>query len=159
MDNATLRGRERESHQNGHSSGQRKVVSARTIKRYHHQCWSMGVGRDTLRQIQTFRSKSNGRDCGVTVIGTVTHRARGWKLPDMKEDRQYKQWLSKVILQDNIAIFTVPYKRCGLTKTCSSDDDAFYVFLQKQKIGAELHVYLEEGTYHKRLFRGLTLMI
>jgi len=35
-----------------------------------------------------------------------------------------------------------------------SDDDVFYLFLQKQKIGAELHVYLEEGTYHKRLFRG-----
>ena len=24
----------------------------------------------------------------------------------------------------------------------------------RNKIGAELHVYLEEGTYHKRLFRG-----
>jgi hypothetical protein len=35
-----------------------------------------------------------------------------------------------------------------------SDDDVFYLFLQKQKIGAELHIYLEEGTYHKRLFRG-----
>ena len=23
------------------------------------------------------------------------------------------------------------------------------MFLQKQKIGAELHIYLEEGTYHK----------
>ena len=34
------------------------------------------------------------------------------------------------------------------------DDDVFYLFLQKQKIGAELHIYLEEGTYHKRLFRG-----
>jgi hypothetical protein len=34
------------------------------------------------------------------------------------------------------------------------DDDVFYVFLQKQKIGAELHIYLEEGTCHKRLFRG-----
>ncbi len=35
-----------------------------------------------------------------------------------------------------------------------NNDDVFYLFLQKQKIGAELHVYLEEGTYHKRLFRG-----
>jgi hypothetical protein len=34
------------------------------------------------------------------------------------------------------------------------DDDVFYLFLQKQKIGAEPHIYLEEGTYHKRLFRG-----
>jgi hypothetical protein len=34
------------------------------------------------------------------------------------------------------------------------DDDVFYLFLLKQKIGAELHIYLEEGTYHKRMFRG-----
>ena len=34
------------------------------------------------------------------------------------------------------------------------DDDVFYLFLQKQKIGAKLHIYLQEGTYHKRLFRG-----
>jgi hypothetical protein len=34
------------------------------------------------------------------------------------------------------------------------DDDVFYLFLQKQKIGADLHIYLEEGAYHKRLFRG-----
>ena len=34
------------------------------------------------------------------------------------------------------------------------DDDVFYLFLQKQKIGAKVHIYLEEGTHHKRLFRG-----
>jgi hypothetical protein len=35
--------------------------------------------------------------------------------------------------------------------TCQSadDDDVFYLLLQKQKIGTELKVYLEEGTYHK----------
>jgi hypothetical protein len=35
------------------------------------------------------------------------------------------------------------------------DDDVFYCSCRNQ-IGAELHIYLEEGTYHKRLglFRG-----
>jgi len=64
-----------------------------------------------------------------------------------------------------------------LLQTCHApvicnDDDVFYLFFQKQKIGAKLHVYLEEGTFHddpsfivltetkfsfrciKRLFRG-----
>jgi len=34
------------------------------------------------------------------------------------------------------------------------DDDVFYLFLQKQKIGSKLHIYLYEGRYHKRRFRG-----
>jgi hypothetical protein len=32
--------------------------------------------------------------------------------------------------------------------------DVFYLFPQKQKRGAEFHIYLEEGMYQKRLFRG-----
>jgi hypothetical protein len=40
----------------------------------------------------------------------------------------------------------------------AQSDDVFYLFLQKQKIGAELHIYLEEGTIRGCL-EGLTLMI
>jgi hypothetical protein len=43
-----------------------------------------------------------------------------------------------------------------LSSRCSHDvrDLMSFICSQKQKLGAELHVYLEEGTYHKRLFRG-----
>ncbi len=34
------------------------------------------------------------------------------------------------------------------------DDDVFYLFLGKTKNRSRAPPYLEEGTYHKRLFRG-----
>jgi hypothetical protein len=36
------------------------------------------------------------------------------------------------------------------------DDDVFYLFLQKQKRGAEIHIYLEEGTFLKLKALGTT---
>jgi len=33
-------------------------------------------------------------------------------------------------------------------------DVVLYLFLQKQNLGAKIHIYLEEGKYPKRLFRG-----
>ena len=39
-------------------------------------------------------------------------------------------------------IITMPEPEVG------DDDDVFYLLLQKQKRGAELHISLEEGTYH-----------
>ena len=45
-----------------------------------------------------------------------------------------------------------------------SDDDVFYLFLQKQKIGAKLHIYLSEGTiswraHADRLTRSYPLLL
>ncbi len=41
----------------------------------------------------------------------------------------------------------------------ASSHDVFCLFLQKQKRGAELHMYLEEGTYYRGCLEGLALMI
>ena len=47
-----------------------------------------------------------------------------------------------------------PRSSSGVCLLLQDDDDVFYLFLQKQNVGAKLHIYLEEGTYPKRLFRG-----
>jgi hypothetical protein len=63
--------------------------------------------------------------------------------------------------QHHLQAFSPPHSEGYIISTASLTtlltdfhDDVFYLFLQKQKIGAELHIYLEEGTYHKRLCRG-----
>ena len=53
-----------------------------------------------------------------------------------------------------------PDRRVSKWRNMPWDDDVFYLMMMslicscRNKIGAELHVYLEEGTYHKRMFRG-----
>ena len=38
------------------------------------------------------------------------------------------------------------------------DDDVFYLFLQKQKIGAKLHIYLKEGTHLSGHLKKISVM-
>jgi hypothetical protein len=40
-----------------------------------------------------------------------------------------------------------------------ADDDVFYLFLQKQKIGAKLHIYLWKVRTIRGCLEGLALMI
>ena len=77
--------------------------------------------------------------------------------------RIFQIYIYEVIIWEKIhkraRLYYCGHTRSAAARSCSAscssaDDDVFYLFLQKQKIGAELHIYLEQGTYHKRLFRG-----
>jgi hypothetical protein len=73
----------------------------------------------TWRRDPNFPQQSNGDNCGMVAIVTVTHLARGWQLPDMSEAtmNQFRRWLSKVITDDSEDNFEVPCQRCGTTQS------------------------------------------
>ena len=64
---------------------------------------------------------------------------------------QQRHDLAHALMHDAAELRELPERPVALQHEA---ERVFYLFLQKQKIGAELHIYLEEGTYHKRLFRG-----
>jgi hypothetical protein len=105
-------------------------------------------------QIKTIKSNAYARYLQDRCIETCKEH--------IDSDVRYQRMLGELSKQDFLTALTngtVEQAHLQLVMLLISyhlvaDDDVFYLFLQKQKIGAELHIYLEEGTYHKRLFRG-----
>jgi hypothetical protein len=54
------------------------------------------------------------------------------------------------VLGTLVSVLLVQLKPMGTLTQVLDDDDVFFLFLQKQKIGSEFHIYLEEGTYQKK---------
>jgi hypothetical protein len=55
---------------------------------------------------------------------------------------------------DDVACLASNEERLMRLGQCCEMMMMYFICSCRNKLGAELHIYLEQGTYHKRLFRG-----